>query len=61
MLAVARTLRASGLAPASLKLEITESVVMQDAPAAIATLRDLKKLGLRLAIDDFGTGCSSLA
>jgi EAL domain-containing protein (putative c-di-GMP-specific phosphodiesterase class I) len=61
VLAVARTLRASGLAPASLKLEITETVVMQDALAAIATLRDLKKLGLGLALDDFGTRYSSPA
>ena len=51
---------ATGLDPRTLKLEITESVVMQDADAAIATLRELKALGIRLAIDDFGTGYSSL-
>jgi diguanylate cyclase (GGDEF)-like protein/PAS domain S-box-containing protein len=49
------------LDPASLCLEITESVVMDDASASVETLRRLKSLGVRLAIDDFGTGYSSLA
>jgi EAL domain-containing protein (putative c-di-GMP-specific phosphodiesterase class I) len=53
-------LAASGLEAGCLKLEITESVVMQDAPATLAKLRQLKDLGIRLAIDDFGTGYSSL-
>ena len=58
---IARALRDSGLAPSSLKLEITESVLMDDAAAVVATLRQLKRLGIRVAIDDFGTGYSSLS
>ncbi|HEV7664895.1 MAG TPA: EAL domain-containing protein, partial [Chloroflexota bacterium] len=55
------TLWQCGLDPANLVLEITESVMMQDAEASIRTLRELKSLGIRLAVDDFGTGYSSLA
>ena len=54
-------LATSGVNPAQLELEITESVVMEDAEGAIALLRRLRELGLTLAIDDFGTGYSSLA
>ncbi len=57
---VARVLDASGLAPASLELEITESMVMDNPERAIQTLRQLKSMGIALAIDDFGTGYSSL-
>lgn len=47
--------------PATVCLEITESMIMQDPELAIATLRELKVLGLQISIDDFGTGFSSLA
>jgi len=58
---VARVLDASGLDPAWLELEITESVVMENPEQAIRTLRQLKSMGIVLSIDDFGTGYSSLA
>jgi len=58
---VAHALLASGLPATSLKLEITEGVLMRDTEATIATLWKLKELGIKLAIDDFGTGYSSLA
>jgi EAL domain-containing protein (putative c-di-GMP-specific phosphodiesterase class I) len=45
----------------SLNLEITETVVMQNASCSTDIFRDLKALGIRLAVDDFGTGYSSLA
>jgi EAL domain-containing protein (putative c-di-GMP-specific phosphodiesterase class I) len=57
---VAQALRQSGLPPARLKLEITESVIMENAEAALAMLTRLKELGARVSIDDFGTGYSSL-
>lgn len=43
-----------------LVLEVTESSIMKNAEAAIETLRELKKMGIKIAIDDFGTGYSSL-
>ncbi len=58
---VARILHDTGLEPGALKLEITESIVMQHMNSAIATMHQLKALGGRLAIDDFGTGYSSLS
>jgi diguanylate cyclase (GGDEF)-like protein len=58
---VKRALDLAGVVPGSLKLEITESVVMQDVNAASATLEALAAIGVRVAIDDFGTGYSSLA
>jgi diguanylate cyclase (GGDEF)-like protein/PAS domain S-box-containing protein len=58
---VAAALKNSGLAPQLLEIEVTESVVMQDAVRAISTLNALKDMGVTLAIDDFGTGYSSLS
>lgn len=54
-------LQRTGLDPRNLNLEITESVVMSDAPANTATLDKLRELGIELVIDDFGTGYSSLS
>ena len=54
-------LAASGLAPARLDLEITESVLLQDEASTLATLHQLRDLGVRISMDDFGTGYSSLA
>jgi diguanylate cyclase (GGDEF)-like protein/PAS domain S-box-containing protein len=55
------TLRTSGLPPARLMLEMTETALLADVEAAVSTLHELKKLGVGLALDDFGTGYSSLA
>jgi len=51
----------SGLDPARLTLEITETVLMADTEHAVQRLCELKELGVRLALDDFGTGYSSLS
>jgi EAL domain-containing protein (putative c-di-GMP-specific phosphodiesterase class I) len=51
----------SGLDPATLTLEVTESVLMADGDAAERRIEELKGLGVRLALDDFGTGWSSLS
>ena len=58
---VCRAVADSGLDPAALTLEITESVLVDDDGGAIAMLEDLKATGVRLAIDDFGIGYSSLS
>jgi diguanylate cyclase (GGDEF)-like protein len=57
---VAGALVESGLAPDLLCLEITESVLMEDADASREQLQSLKELGVTLGVDDFGTGYSSL-
>jgi EAL domain-containing protein (putative c-di-GMP-specific phosphodiesterase class I) len=58
---VSRVLEETGLHPQCLELELTESTVMHDVDAAIATLQGLKSLGVSLSVDDFGTGYSSLS
>ncbi len=50
----------SGLSPERLELEVTESVVIDDTEETVATLHQLKSMGVSLALDDFGTGYSSL-
>jgi len=57
---VRRVLAETGLEPASLRLEVTESSLISDAPAAQQTMQALEKLGVGLHMDDFGTGYSSL-
>jgi diguanylate cyclase (GGDEF)-like protein/PAS domain S-box-containing protein len=58
---VAEVLDATGLAARYLELELTESMVMHDAPQLMAMLDELKNLGVQIAVDDFGTGYSSLS
>jgi diguanylate cyclase (GGDEF)-like protein len=57
---IGEAVRISGLAPADLVLEITETTLVHDADAAAIELRKLKDLHVELALDDFGTGFSSL-
>jgi EAL domain-containing protein (putative c-di-GMP-specific phosphodiesterase class I) len=58
---VAGVLARSGLPPERLSLEITESVLMEEAEAPVEAVRELKRLGVGLILDDFGTGYSSLS
>jgi Amt family ammonium transporter len=58
---VMEVLRHYDLNPACLKIEVTESVIMQDADRSIIELNRLRSFGVNIAIDDFGTGYSSLS
>ncbi len=58
---VSNALEESGLDPSLLELEITETSIIRDGPAAAATLNELADMGIRFALDDFGTGYSSLS
>lgn len=55
-----RTVKAHGVDPKLIELELTESIMMQDAAKALRIFHELRQIGFRLAIDDFGTGYSSL-
>lgn len=58
---IEKILQETGLNPTYLKLELTESAVMENAEAAIGMLKQLRELGIQISIDDFGTGYSSLS
>jgi EAL domain-containing protein (putative c-di-GMP-specific phosphodiesterase class I) len=58
---VVSALAETGLSPRRLEIEITESVLLTDNEATLATLHQLRELGVRIAMDDFGTGYSSLS
>jgi len=60
MQVITGALAASGLNPARLEIEITETVLLHNKEATLAVLHQLRALGIRIAMDDFGTGYSSL-
>jgi len=57
---IEQALRDAGVRPGLLKLELTESTVMDDVQAAVQKMARLKQLGVRISLDDFGTGYSAL-
>jgi EAL domain-containing protein (putative c-di-GMP-specific phosphodiesterase class I) len=59
--AITDVLRRTGIPPARLVLEVTETLLVKDAERGAATLQQLRDLGVQLALDDFGTGYSSLS
>jgi predicted signal transduction protein with EAL and GGDEF domain len=61
MSSVLNAVEAAGLEPNRLELEITESVLLQDSEATLASLHALRRFGARISMDDFGTGYSSLS
>src|SRR4030095_12499605 len=58
---VEEILHTTGIQPGSLRLEMTESTIMEQAEEAVEKLMALRRLGVKLYIDDFGTGYSSLS
>lgn len=58
---IVQILETTNLHPSALELELTESSLVENADSAIATLNELKELGIHIAIDDFGTGYASLS
>jgi diguanylate cyclase (GGDEF)-like protein/PAS domain S-box-containing protein len=58
---VAEIIARTGIDPIHLRLEVTESVLVEESASAIASLEALNEIGVRLVLDDFGTGYSSLA
>jgi diguanylate cyclase (GGDEF)-like protein/PAS domain S-box-containing protein len=58
---VRRALERTGIEPRRLELEVTEGVLLENTDQSVATLRDLRALGVRLSMDDFGTGYASLS
>jgi diguanylate cyclase (GGDEF)-like protein/PAS domain S-box-containing protein len=58
---VREVLESSSIAPRTLKLEVNERVIMEDARQSASTLQDLRDIGVRITLDDFGTGLASLS
>ena len=58
---VKSVLKKNGVPPSQLEIEITESIMIDSESTAVQTIKELKKMGIKIAIDDFGTGYSSLS